>query len=64
MLNGIRTANRLWWMRRESSGERANTRSGTRQKSGRTFGIRPALSKDRVAAKDPSRLFIKNTGPC
>ena len=40
--DSIRTANRHRWTRRVSSGERANTRSGTRQNSGRNFGIRPA----------------------
>jgi len=41
MYNRVRTANRHRWMGRESQGARGNVRSGTRQKSGRTFGIRP-----------------------
>jgi hypothetical protein len=38
-----RTVNRHRWMGRESQGVRGNVRSGTRQKSGRTFGIWPDL---------------------
>ncbi len=37
-----RTANRHRWMRRVASGVRENPRLGTRQNSGRNFGIRPA----------------------
>lgn|GEM_PF-6402436 len=43
MLYGDRTVNRHRWMGRESQGVRDNVRSGTRQKSGRTFGIWPDL---------------------
>lgn len=43
MLYGARTVNRHRWMGRESQGVRDNVRSGTRQKSGRTFGICPDL---------------------
>ncbi len=42
-LYGDRTVNRHRWMGRESQGVRDNVRSGTRQKSGRTFGIWPDL---------------------
>jgi hypothetical protein len=43
MLFGDRTVNRHRWMGRESQDVRDNVRSGTRQKSGRTFGIWPDL---------------------
>ncbi len=43
MLYDVRTVNRHRWMGRESQGVRDNVRSGTRQKSGRTFGIWPDL---------------------
>jgi hypothetical protein len=43
MLYDVRTVNRHRWMGRESQGVRDNVRSGTRQNSGRTFGIWPDL---------------------
>ena len=51
MLYDNRTVNRHRWMGRESQGVRDNVRSGTRQKSGRTFGIWPDL----LAIKGPQR---------
>ncbi len=41
--NDVRTVNRHRWMGRESQGVRDTVRSGTRQISGRTFGIWPDL---------------------
>ena len=38
---GIRTGNRHRWIGRVAQGERVICRQGTRQKSGRNFGIRP-----------------------
>ena len=39
---GNRTANRHRWSGRADQGERVSDPQGTRQKSGRNFGIRPA----------------------
>ena len=39
-----RTENRHRWAGREDQGERVSVPQGTRQKSGRNLGIRPALS--------------------
>ncbi len=44
ILSGIRTANRRRCPRRVASGDRVNSLKGTRQKSGRNFGIWPARS--------------------
>ncbi len=48
--NAVRTENQHRWTRRVASGERENPLKGTRQKSGRNFGIRPS-----------SRTFSYNT---
>ena len=51
-------------------GDRENPREGTRQYNARNFGIRAAFGTSpegggkEAAAKDASRLFTKNTGPC
>jgi len=61
--NAVRTANRHWCSGREDQGVRVILRQGTRQYSGRNFGIRPALLVG-AAAKEPMQLFTKNTGLC
>ena len=52
MLYDDRTVNRHRWMGRESQGVRDNVRSGTRQKSGRTFGIWPDLTSNGKARSE------------
>ena len=59
----IRTANRHRCSGREDQGVRVILRQGTRQNSGRNFGIRPALFMG-AAAKEPMQLFTKNIGLC
>ena len=59
----IRTANRHRCSGRVDQGVRVILRQGTRQTSGRNFGIRPALFK-RATAKEPMQLFTKNIGLC
>ena len=59
----IRTANRHRCSGREDQGVRVILRQGTRQTSGRNFGIRPASSVE-VTAKEPMQLFTKNIGLC
>ena len=59
----IRTANRHRCSGREDQGVRVILRQGTRQTSGRNFGIRPAPLVG-AAAKEPMQLFTKNIGLC
>ena len=59
----IRTANRHRCSGREDQGVRVILRQGTRQTSGRNFGIRPAPFWG-AAAKEPMQLFTKNIGLC
>ena len=59
----IRTANRHRCSGREDQGVRVILRQGTRQISGRNFGIRPAPLWG-AAAKEPMQLFTKNIGLC
>ena len=63
VFNSIRTANRHRCSGREDQGVRVILRQGTRQNSGRNFGIRPA-SLWGAAAKEPMQLFTKNIGLC
>ena len=58
--------NRHRWPGREDQGERVIAPQGTRQKSGRNFGISPAVSSvlERPQRMTLRRLFIKNTAPC
>jgi hypothetical protein len=60
----IRTANRHRCSGREDQGVRVILRQGTRQISGRNFGIRPARRETLATAKEPMQLFTKNTGLC
>jgi hypothetical protein len=62
MFNAIRTANRHRCSGRVDQGVRVILRQGTRQISGRNFGIRPAPSG--ATAKEPMQLFTKNIGLC
>ena len=59
----IRTAIRHRCSGRVDQGVRVILRQGTRQTSGRNFGIRPA-SLVEAAAKEPMQLFTKNIGLC
>ena len=59
----IRTANRHRCSGRVDQGVRVILRQGTRQTSGRNFGIRPT-SLWEVATKEPMQLFTKNIGLC
>jgi hypothetical protein len=61
--SAIRTANRHRCSGREDQGVRVILRQGTRQTSGRNFGIRPT-SLVEVTAKEPMQLFTKNIGLC
>jgi hypothetical protein len=61
--HAIRTANRHRCSGREDQGVRVILRQGTRQNSGRNFGIRPASFLE-AAAKEPMQLFTKNIGLC
>ena len=63
MFHSIRTANRHRCSGREDQGVRVILRQGTRQTSGRNFGIRPAPLWG-AAAKEPMQLFTKNTALC
>lgn len=60
-----RTANRHRCSGRVDQDERVRGPQGTRQNSGRTFGIRPAcVAIRRPQRKIPWQLFTKNTAPC
>ena len=65
-MRGTVPENRNRWPGREDQGERVIAPQGTRQRSGRTFGISPAVSAlaDRPQRMFLHRLFIKNTAPC
>ena len=58
---GNRTANRHRWSGREDQDERVRGPQGTRQKSGRNFGIRPALSP--IRRRGRSESFPSNCLP-
>ena len=65
-MRGTVPKNQHRWPGREDQGERVIAPQGTRQRSGRNFGISPAVSTsvERPQRMSLHRLFIKNTAPC